>query len=189
MQFYCQTIVFGHFINWKDLRKRYSPRACPRNINIAKKSHCTPGCKPGPPTDTCSVPHGLSSATHTGRHHSFNRLVVSHVGLKTVLCSLLQFQLHFCFESQAPRYCDSSCHSTKEKGEKSWRSIGQIWSYWLRLHRRLGYQPQHWEDDELWWGQKWGCPLSDMAILESSSAPLTCRLAFLNWYRAPSSSL
>lgn len=182
MQFYCQTIVFGHFINWRDLRKRYSPRACSRNINVAKTSHRTPGCKLGPQTDMFVLGTQWPDFCHPyrQRHHSFNRLVVSHVELKTVLCSFLQFQLHFWFESQAPSYCDSSCHSTKEKGKKSWRRISQIWSYSLergglalgqhRPHRGLGYQ-QQWEDDEVWWGQKWDCPLPDTATLKSPALP------------------
>lgn len=88
MQFYCQTIVFGHFINGRDLRNRYSSRACPRNINMEKKPQHTPGCKLG--LTRGSVPHSLFFPPSPGqaeRDHGSQRPVLSHIGLKAVSCS------------------------------------------------------------------------------------------------------
>ena len=68
MQFYCQTIVFGHFINWRDLRNRYSSRACPRNINMEKKLHRTPGYKLGPHKERMCFSHPSLFLHHACRH-------------------------------------------------------------------------------------------------------------------------
>lgn len=64
MQFYCQTIVFGYFINWRDLRNRYNSRACPRNINMEKRLYRTAGYKRGPHKERVCFLHPSLSLHH-----------------------------------------------------------------------------------------------------------------------------
>lgn len=129
-------IVFGHFINWKDLRNRYSSRACPRNINMEKKLHHTPGYRLGPHKELVRFSHPtLLHRTHWHRETtSPTGCYGLESGLETRLSSLTQhFKVSavFLFRVTSTKVLARRLPPTLTRRE-GWRSTTVVWGHSLR---------------------------------------------------------